>query len=234
MNDAPSIDLDLSRIAHDLRGPLMPLRTAAWLLRNEQGGAARIAELGDIVDRQSVRLARMLDELSDWGSVGEARAALRREPVEVSLAVDMAIGGIPGCELTPELTDDAAVFPLEADPHGFGQVLRTLIEHAVHRAPALPPDIALCVAAGQLHIRVRDHGEPLDAASRESLLTRPQVRPFDEGLGLRFLLARKIVEAHGGRLVIDDAVHDGLGLICVLPVSESDDRARPSDGARAG
>ncbi|HSD16761.1 MAG TPA: ATP-binding protein [Thermomonas sp.] len=217
MGPAHPIEISLSRIAHDLRGPLMPLRTAAWLLREDEDASARIHELADIVDRQSVRLSRMMDELSDWGRTTGDRIPLSRVPVDVGLAMDMAIGSLPGCHVEPVIPEDAASFPLHADPHRLGQVLRTLIEHATHRDTGGQPEVALAVVAGRLQVRVRDHGDPLDPGARDALLAQPQASPFDDGLGLRLLLARRIAEAHGGSLEIDDTMQDGLALICSLP-----------------
>jgi len=234
MTAARPAGIDLARIAHDLRGPLMPLRTAAWLLRNEQGEPARVCELADLVERQSVRLARMLDELSDWGRVADTPAGLRLEPVDVALAVDMAMGGLSGCQVEPDITKEAAAFPLQVDSHRFGQVLLALVEHALHRDPDAQPEVTLYVASRQLHVRVRDHGPALDAAEREALLVQPQARPFDDGLGLRLLLARRIAEAHGGRLDIDDATLDGLALVCALPSAQPGNGIEPSRDALAG
>lgn len=219
MSSTPGAGISLSKIAHDLRGPLMPLRTAAWLLRQEQDASARVLELADIVDRQSIRLARMMDELSDWSRACAGRTSLSLMPVEVPLAVDMAIGSLPGCQVEPQITDEAARFPLHADLHQMVQLLRTLIEHATQRDNASQVGVELRVDSGQLRIVIRDRGDPLDESARAALLVLPQASPFDEGLGLRLLLARKIAEAHGGTLELDDTSMDGLALVCSLPAS---------------
>jgi len=213
-------DASLQRIAHDLRGPLMPLRTAAWLLRNELAQSERALELAEIVDRQSARLARMMDELSDWGRFGNGTALLDRTPIEAALLVDMAIAGIPGCHAEPRYGDGAAMVRLLVDQHRFDQSLRTLIEHAMHRGGGAAPDIEVTLVGDQVLIRIGDAGPALDAEAREALLTRTQPQPFDEGLGLRLLLARWIAEAHGGRLELEDGSGDGLSLRYALPLAE--------------
>ena len=210
------MQIDLSRIAHDLRGPLMPLRTAAWLLRNEPGDTARIRELAEIVDRQSVRLARMMDELGEWAHNGVAPMTLKREPIDARLALDLAIGGIPDCHVEAGVTPEAAAFRFQGDLHRLALLLRTLVEHAIHRDPQTPPEVSLSVVSGRLQIRVCDHGEPLDAAARHALLCQPQSDPFDGGLGLRLLLARRIAEAHGGTLHAEDLPQEGLAMICAF------------------
>ena len=61
----------LDRLAHDLRGPLAPLQTASYLLQREDLDPARRQELLGMLERQTRRLGRMLDEIDDW-----ARAVL--------------------------------------------------------------------------------------------------------------------------------------------------------------
>lgn len=211
-----------SRIVHDLRGPLMPLRTAAWLLRNELGDSDRTRELADIVDRQSARLARMMDELGEWvRSASGEPLRLDRRPLDAALALDMVIGGIPGCHLEPRYAGESAATRLLVDQHRLDQLLRTMVEHALHRVADRPPEIDVWLDAGHLHVRVRDYGNPLDATARQDLLSYPQSSPFDDGLGLRLLLARRIAEAHDGRLVVEADTDQGLALVCSLPAASA-------------
>lgn len=209
--------IDLARIAHDLRGPLMPLRTAAWLLRNELATSVQGRELAEIVERQSARLARMMDELGDWGRTVDGALALDRKPLDPGFALDSAIGAIPGCTAQPRLAAAANALHVHADPKRIAQLLTTLVEHAMRRAGGQSPAIDVSVEDGMLAIRIRDQGPPLDEAARAALLAQPQASPFDEGLGLRVLLARRIAEAHGGSLAAMQPGDGGLEMVCRLP-----------------
>ena len=206
----------LSRIVHDLRGPLMPLRTAAWLLRNELGTSGRAGDLAEIVDRQSALLARLMDEFGDWGRCAEGRVALDRTPMEVGLAIDLAIGAVE-CDVRVHHHGDAAAATVDVDQHHLGQALRTLVEHAAQRAPGTPVEVDVAVEGGQLHVVVRDRGPALEPAAVEQLLVSPQPDPFDQGLGLRLLNARMILEAHGGTLTAQGGAEGGLALRLALP-----------------
>ena len=77
------------RIAHDLRGPLTSLQTAAYLLRNDPGGANTV-ELADIVVRQGQRLGRMIEELDDWSRAEQQRLVDERVPVALAPVIDLA------------------------------------------------------------------------------------------------------------------------------------------------
>lgn len=215
MNQATATQLNWAKLAHDLRGPLGPLRTVAWLMRNEPVGSSH-TEAADILDRQTRRLARLIDELSDWGSVCGKQDPLHVTPVEVPNLLDVAIANIPDCQLQPVFTGDAMTFPLEGDQHQLGKLLHTIVAHAVHRDPGKHPSISIRATDGTLQIRVCDHGPALDVSTREALLTEPLAKPFDEGLGLRLLIARQIAEAHGGSLSFEPA-EEGTCMLCVLP-----------------
>ena len=73
--------------------------------------------------------------------------------------------------------------------------------------------------AGALCIRVQDQGPALDEDALAALLEQPQARPFDDGLGLRMLMARRITEAHGGSLTAMQAPDGALAMVCRLPAA---------------
>ena len=204
------------RVAHDLRGPLTSLQTAAWLLKNDPGGA-NASELADIVVRQAQRLGRMIEELDDYGRAEQKRLVDARERVGLGALIDLALTGAAGCTIEPDVAPDAGALAVEGDEARLAQLFRILCLHASAR----DPQARLLVARDGAHARVTllDHGPALDAAQRESLLTTPQHPAPDDGLGLRLLTARAIAEAHGGSLQALPGDGDGLRLVCLLPLA---------------
>ena len=218
MNDKPHW---LDRVAHDLRGPLTPLQTAAWLLKSErqQLDAQRQQELLDIIERQSRRLGRMIDEIDDWARVQGQRLLGEAMPCELATMLDLAISAIPGCMIEPQLGPGCAGACIECDQYRLVQAFQSLIEYSHAR----DPDATLRVSRDEERIEVKllDQGGAVDAGAASRLLEQPDHAPADEGLGLRLLLARAILEAHGGTLVAEPTV-DGLLLHCRLRVFERD------------
>lgn len=213
----------LDRLAHDLRGPLMPLQTAAHLLRSGQVEGERQQELFAVIERQTRQLVRMIDELGDWTRSSQGILLGLRERCESSLLLDYArvgSGAAGAAAIVQDLADaDADASVVHGDPVRLAQMLRILIESATARGHA-PATIELQTAGDRLRIDVRDAGPPPDPAQLEVLLEEPQAEPYDEGLGLRLLIARAIAEAHGGSLI---ALADGNHLLlrCELPLAET-------------
>ena len=222
MNDR---DRWLDRIAHDLRGPLSPLQTAAWLLKGDAGrpdpdrlDPERRQELVEIIERQSRRLARMIDELGDWSRAQQGRLLGVRDTCTLPNLVDLAVGAIPGCNIDPYVDNACASLQLDCDQHRLVQAIKSLLEYAIARGGA-----ALSMACdddtARIDIVVGD--VPVDADALPMLLDQPDPAPFDEGLGLRLPLARAIIEAHGGTLCAMPDASGRLCLSCALPARAS-------------
>lgn len=201
----------LDRLAHDLRGPLTPLQTAAFLLRSGQVQGERQQELFSVIERQTQLLTRMIDELADWTRIAHDRLIGPREPCEVSMLLDYARGGSSAAN-SAVIESHADTAMVDGDPMRLTQLLRTLIDYA-------GPSAATVVVDGvndRVRIEVRDSRPAPPAEQVATLLEEPQAEPYDEGLGLRLLVARAIAEAHGGTLTAM-VVDDHLCLRCDLP-----------------
>ena len=94
MSDAAGHDKPwFDRLAHDLRGPLTSLQTAAYLLRTDPAGP-NAKDLADLVVRQSQRMGRMIEELDDWSRAEQRRLVDRREQVDLESALDMGLAAV--------------------------------------------------------------------------------------------------------------------------------------------
>jgi len=203
----------LDRLAHDLRGPLAPLQTASYLLQRDDIDETRRKELLVLVERQVRRLGAMLEELGDWVRAGRGNLLGKREPCEPALLLDYAVVGA-GLGGTP-VDGDGSVAVVDGDAQRLTQLLRTLLDFA--KARDATPSVQLASGDGQVVVRVALPGIALPSPG--ALVEEPEGQPYDEGLGLRLLLAREIARAHGGEL---DAGMEGDTLVfrCTLPLVE--------------
>jgi len=208
----------IDRLAHDLRGPLTPLQTAAYLLRSGQVTPEREQELYALIERQTRQLARMIDELGDWARASQQRLVAAPEACDPTLLLDYARAnsGAAGAEAIVENHADGVV--LEGDPVRLTQLLRVLIEYASAHGRA-PATVVLRAVDGRLRIDVSSAGSAPDAEELAALFEQPHPAAHDEGLGLQLLIAHAIALGHHGSL---EAVAEvgRLMLRCELPLPQ--------------
>lgn len=205
------------RLVHDLKGPLSPLQTAAYLLRRPELPEDRRVELAETIERQSRRMATMIEELGDWVRAGEGRLLLRSRPVDVAMLVDLALGGVAGCAAVPEVDEDVAGARVDGDEGRLVQAIGALLAFAQSR-DAAPPLLHAMRRGDRIVIEVADRGPVPDDV--DALLSAPLPEPWDLGLGLRLVVAAAIVRAHGGDIAAH-ALAPGLAWRVELPLSAS-------------
>jgi signal transduction histidine kinase len=218
-NDASRGDTPwFNRLAHDLRSPLTSLQTAAYLLRTDPS-SPNSKELADIVVRQSQRMARMIDELDDWSRAEQGRLVDRSERIDLAGTLDMAVGSVHGCTIDPQYGDGTQDAMVLGDAGRLAQMFRTLVEQIVARDPQ-GARVSVTRRDGLADVVFADNGPAVDDATRTKLLASPQIPPPDDGLGLRLLIAKAIVELHEGTLAIEGAGDGATQRIrCTLPLA---------------
>jgi signal transduction histidine kinase len=234
----------LATLAHELRNPLAPIRTAAEILKREDlpEGATRTAR--DIIERQAVHMTRMVDDLLEVGRITHGELQLRMEPVELAAAVRWAVEAAQpafqqaGVALAVELPP--APLYLEADPTRLVQILSNLLGNAAKFTPR--GGHAWLTArrdAAWIEIRVRDDGIGIDARQLPRLFqmfsqATPALERSSGGLGIGLALVRGLVERHGGSV---EAKSEGAGrgaeFIVRLPASEAPGRAHAREEKEA-
>ena len=219
----------LGNVSHELRTPLARIRVALDIAAEGDLDAAR-ESLGEIAQDWD-DLDRLVDSLLTIARLDLARdpevpaAALRHEPLDaVALAERAATafrGAHPTHTLTVEHGDDA--IPFVADGAMLRRVLDNLVNNAAKYSDAAQP-IALAVRrrGDDVEFTVRDRGLGIDAADVPHLFEpffrtdRTRTRKTG-GAGLGLALCKRIVDAHGGRIVVDSRVGAGTTVTFTVP-----------------
>jgi two-component system, OmpR family, sensor kinase len=226
----------IANVSHELRTPLARMRMALALA--EEGDVARarqaLGEIGDDVGE----LERLTDEILAAARLdlsGAGGLPLHRERVEVEALLEDSAERFrsrhPGRELTLEVAGDLPA--LDADPALLRRLLGNLLDNAAkYSEPPTPVVLAARLAgaggpdatgaAGEAEgpavaLEVRDHGIGVAEADLPHLFTpffrTDRSRARDSGgIGLGLALARRIAEAHGGRITARRA-DDGPGTL---------------------
>jgi signal transduction histidine kinase len=201
----------LDRIAHDLRGPLSPIQTAVSLLRMGGMDAARQNELLEMIDRQTRLLGHMIGELGDWSRAAQGTLLGERRPCSPAALLDNAISGARSGLQVEDASGRAMV---DGDEWRLCQLLRILVDYLHARGS----DASLSMHAEGDCLLIALQALMAETV-RLTLLTEPAPEPHDGGLGLNLLIARAIVEAHGGSLTAEQDSDGLLRVHCALPLA---------------
>jgi PAS domain S-box-containing protein len=219
-----SKDEFLGMLAHELRNPLAPLRSATEILQTRGVTAEATGQAVDILSRQIDNMSEMIDDLLDVSRITEGKIELRLEEVALEAVLEAAASlaerGIQarGQEITISLPAEP-VF-LRADATRLDQVFGNLLTNAckysgrgchislsAERAEPRgeePPEVI---------VRVRDDGIGIapELLPRIFDLFVQANRSLDRahgGLGIGLTLVQRLVKLHGGSV---EAHSEGLG-----------------------
>jgi two-component system osmolarity sensor histidine kinase EnvZ len=197
----------LAGVSHDLRTPLTRLRLALAML-------PRTAELQQDVAEMTADVEEMDRMIGGYLAFARGEGIEQAEPVNLSSILDDVAAGArrAGTLLDLDVPTDLTL-KLRAD------AVRRAITNLVDNARRHASHVALAaIAQGRsVLVTVDDDGPGIPADKRESVF-----RPFESGssggTGLGLTIARDIVRAHGGEIVLEDSPMGGLRARIRLPV----------------
>ncbi len=205
------------RIAHEIKNPLTPIQLSAERLKRKYtpvlgDDAGRLIELTDVIIRQTGDLRRIVDEFSKFARMPEPERRVHDLTKLVRDAVVLQEAATEGVTVTADLPDDAVM--ADIDQTMISQALTNLIKNAgeaveTHREQSGDAGYAGEVRVTMEHtdsevlITVSDNGVGLPAD--RARLFEPYVTTREKGTGLGLSIVKKIIEEHGGTLVLTDA-----------------------------
>ena len=197
----------LALLAHELRGPLAPLRNTLEIVRRAGDDPSTRREAAAMMDRQLGQLVRLVDDLLDVNRITRGRLDLRREPVELAPLVRHAIEYCQPIahELHVELPEDPIL--VDADPVRLVQIFGNLFHNACKYTPS-SGEIFVTAAreGGEAVVSVRDTGvgiDPVDLPTVFEMFTQlgRSLESSTGGLGIGLAIVKHLVELHGGSVV---------------------------------
>jgi two-component system sensor histidine kinase KdpD len=212
--------------SHDLRTPLASIKTAVSNMRQEGArlGPTDRAELLELVEQQTDRLARLVTNLLDMTRIESGALELRPTTLGFDELVDETMASLGGILAPDRVTvDQPGDLPLLRIDHVLiSQVLANVLENADRLSPGGSPiRVAARVAPGsagrRVEISVRDDGPGIAAADRDRVFDMFSQNGGGGRAGLGLAIAKAFVEAHGGRIWIDHDVTPGAKVVFTVP-----------------
>jgi two-component system nitrogen regulation sensor histidine kinase NtrY len=227
------------RIAHEIKNPLTPIQLSAERLKRkyrdvigddngvfEQCTSTIIRQVGDI--------GRMVDEFSSFARM--PTPVMRKECAQELMSQPLFLQREAHPEITFESHMPKEMVYFEGDGRLIGQALTNIIKNATEgiasrldKGDDTPGKIAVAIETTETLVtfRVTDNGIGLPAEHRNRL-TEPYVTTRAKGTGLGLAIVRKVMEDHGGEVLLEDAAEDGKGarVSLVLPLKQKTSREK--------
>lgn len=222
----------LAMLAHELRNPLAPIRSAVQVLQLSSSRDPTLQWCRGVIDRQVQHIVRLVDDLLDVSRITRGRITLQKEPLDFATIVARAV------ETSRPLIDEhkhelvISVPPepvrVEGDLTRLSQVISNLLSNAAKYTEDGGRIWLTAERSGsEVTVRVRDTGMgiPADVVPHVFDLFVQAERALDRlpgGLGVGLSIVRGLVEMHGGHV---EAFSEGPGrgseFVLRLPVSQA-------------
>ena len=197
----------LALLAHELRNPLAPIRSAVELLRQPETTKSQLEWIRNIIDRQVSHLVRLVNDLLDASRISRGKMTLTRSVVELNGLIADTVESIRSVgPQGHEFVISTAPSPIyvDADVVRLTQVLLNLLGNAVKFTPKSGA-ISLSVkrVANHVDICIKDNGQGIPAEDLahvfEMFYQGAGAAGGDKtGLGLGLTLVQQLVQMHGG------------------------------------
>ncbi|WP_179380016.1 sensor histidine kinase NtrY-like [Jannaschia marina] len=212
------------RIAHEIKNPLTPIQLSAERVKRrfsrelDEENAAKLAELTDVIVRQTNDLRRIVDEFSKFARMPEPErrrgdlAELLRETVTLQRAA------LEPVKIDATIPQEKLV--AEFDPTMMGQAFTNLIKNAGEAIETreeklggtFDREVRVLLSDDEpTHVEIRIADTGIGLPQDRARLFEPYVTTRDKGTGLGLPIVKKIIEEHGGTLELVDAAADATG-----------------------
>jgi diguanylate cyclase len=200
-------NLQIARAVHELRSPLMSIRTASAVMAS-MGSPQPLPRMNAVIERQVAQMSRLVGDLLDVSRVQGGKLRLERSAVNL-IALINGVVDASRPSLDARLQRLQVQLPtgetmLYGDPVRLTQVLRNLLDNASKFTPP-SGEITLSMRryADAVVLTVRDNGIGIGAQALphifEPFMQDEIATAFnDDGLGLGLAVVEELVAAHGG------------------------------------
>jgi signal transduction histidine kinase/ActR/RegA family two-component response regulator len=201
----------LAMLAHELRTPLAPILSAVQILRRQDTDNPTVQRAREVVERQALHQARLLDDLLDVSRITRGKIELRRRPVSLAGALTEALESTRALihakaqSIAVELPEEPLF--VDADPTRLAQIITNLVNNAAKYTPAGGRIAVACARdGGQAVILVRDNGAGIPPEMLPRIFdlftqAEPSSARTHGGLGIGLTLVKNLVEMQGGSVV---------------------------------
>jgi two-component system nitrogen regulation sensor histidine kinase NtrY len=213
----------VEKVIHEIKNPLTPVGLAAQTLQSaHERDRARFDELFPAACElilKSVRdLKALIAEFTQFSRL--PKAVPRRLDLNALVAETLALyASAPPDGVSVRLEPAAELPAVEGDPDQLRRVLLNVVNNGIESMSARGGELRVATSAEgarRVRVRVRDQGTGVEDVER---IFEPYYTTKVKGTGLGLLIARQIVEDHGGCIVVESEPGAGTEVTIELPAA---------------
>lgn len=225
----------IAEVMHELKTPLMGIMAALELLERDDLKEPQRRHIVHNMRSETRRMTKMTQDFLELSRLEAGRIRLEWEPVDLRKVIEAVMHA-----QAPQATQSEiqmAVFydrnkplpKISGDADRLKQVLMNLVSNAIKynrtggkvaiKASTMGENGRSCVK-----LTVVDTGHGIAPEDVKHLFERfyrvPGAEGFADGSGLGLSIAKKIIEAHNGRIEVESELGKGTAFHCILPIAE--------------
>jgi CheY-like chemotaxis protein len=222
----------LAMLAHELRNPLAPIRTAAELLRQAEHATPELRTACEIMQRQVRQMTHLVDDLLDVSRISSGQVHLNKELLELEPLLSTAIHSFKHAfeskrqELTLSVHGESLF--VHGDRTRLMQVFSNILQNAnKYTPPGGRVHVDLGGEGGQAVVRIRDTGVGIPPSMRTQVfelfvqVNRTDDGSGSDGLGIGLAVAKRLAQMHNARIEVhSEGEGKGSEFIVRLPAVE--------------
>ncbi|NPA91212.1 MAG: GAF domain-containing protein [Chloroflexi bacterium] len=215
----------LSAVSHELRTPLAGIKgyVSSLLAEDVEWDEATRREFLLIISQEADRLQRLVSNLLDMSRLEAGTLTIRQDVYHLGDIVARVLRTLNPQEHPIQVDIPEDLPPVYVDAARVEVVLRNLLENALkYTPPGRPVRVRAFAEGDHVVVRVEDRGPGIPPEHRERIFDRfyrvPGVRAGGAGLGLA--ICKGFVEAHGGRIWVEENPGGGAVFAFTLPIAQ--------------
>jgi two-component system sensor histidine kinase KdpD len=215
----------LDAVTHDLRTPLTSIKAAISTIRAGTVTPEVQRELFEVIEQESDRLNHFIQGMMDLAKLqaGEVTLASRNVAPE-EMVEDALLRAGPLLEGHPVEIAIASGLPSpKVDPRLISQVIFTLLENAAkYSGPSAKITVSVQQKENNICFAINDEGPGIPSELRGKVFEKFFRAGSQPGLGMGLAIARGIVQAHGGKIWIEDGPErKGTSVQFMIPLNDA-------------
>lgn len=209
-----------SQVAHDMRSPLATMMTFLKCLPTEYFADKEMADLKNAAQRSCSRLHQMAEELLDHKRSGQ----IERKSLDMAKVLRSVCDELNVIAKTKDVTINvggALSVDYFGDEPKLARTFQNLCQNAIQAMEACGErtlDVSLNASDGEIAVCIEDTGRGIPVENIDKIFLPTFTTKGAKGTGLGLAYCKNVINAHGGRITVENREEGGARFSILLPV----------------